>query len=372
MVLAAGACASPQTGRPLRDDCPAKAPAEGASCTGANDRYCAFPTDGGEDVCFCEQGGWQCFAARSGEQPIAGPPKTAAPTATATASAVASTPAPEPPAPEPEPKVEPCPEGMAYVDAVHCTKVKRKCKRESRGGPNNLIICHEFEEGTECVGDERRQRFCIDRYEYPNEEGGHPPVQVSAYDAAGLCKEQGKRMCFESEWTTACEGPDRLPFPYGHTRSKDHCNIDNPYIHPKLAKAEHKDDAIRGPELTRLDQSVPSGSMETCKSGYGVYDLTGNFDEWVRTERIRGKSKWAGLKGGAWGTVRNACRPITTSHVAHWSYYFISFRCCKDPDERATTPPEKDDAPLWTPPAEPAPAHPAKKPLDRGYTPKSK
>jgi hypothetical protein len=36
------------------------------------------------------------------------------------------------------------------------------------------------------------------------------------------------------------------------------------------------------------------------------------------------------LKGGAWGHVRNACRPVTTSHPPDFKYYFISFRCCAD------------------------------------------
>jgi formylglycine-generating enzyme required for sulfatase activity len=263
---------------------------------------------------------------------------------------------------------------MAFVDTVHCPdtaqyRVGLTCLKKSRNEPNNLTLCHEFAPGQRCSVDQRRQRFCIDRYEYPNKKGGHPPVMVSAYDAAGLCAEQGKRMCWESEWTAACEGPDKLPFPSGYQRNKEHCNIDNPYRHPNLDKVHSPDDAVRGPELLKLDQSVRSGSMESCKSGFGVYDLTGNFDEWVMTDRVRGKGKWAGLKGGAWGHVRNACRPITTSHVAHWSYYFISFRCCKDADPTQLPPLPDDGVKLWQPPARKPPQHPAGKPIDRGYTP---
>jgi formylglycine-generating enzyme required for sulfatase activity len=267
---------------------------------------------------------------------------------------------------------------MVFVDTVHCpdgpnAKVGLRCTDSERNNPNHLTICNAFAPGQTCRVPKRRQQFCIDRYEYPNDEGGHPPVMVSAYDAAGLCAERGKRMCFESEWTAACEGPKKLPFPYGHERSSEHCNIDNRYVHPHLSKVHSHDDAVRGPELLRLDQSVPSGSLDTCQSGFGVYDLTGNFDEWVMTEWRRGKSKWAGLKGGAWGHVRNACRPITTSHVAHWSYYFISFRCCADPDPAALAkaePPEgAADVPLWKHPDAAAPPHPAGRPLDRGWTP---
>jgi formylglycine-generating enzyme required for sulfatase activity len=260
---------------------------------------------------------------------------------------------------------------MQLVDVMHCPdtdqlRVGLTCLKKSRNEPNHLTICHQFAPGQICHVPERRERFCIDRYEYPNEKGGHPPVMVNAYDAAALCHERGKRMCWESEWVAACEGPDKLPFPYGYERSAKHCNIDNRYVHPNLDKVHHADDAVRGPELIRLDQSVASGSMEGCKSGFGVYDLTGNFDEWVLTERKRGKGDWAGLKGGAWGHVRNACRPTTTSHVPHWSYYFISFRCCADAR------PDAEGAPAWTPPPWSPPSHPAGRPVDRGYTPPAK
>jgi formylglycine-generating enzyme required for sulfatase activity len=241
-------------------------------------------------------------------------------------------------------------------------------KRRENEGANNLTICHAFEPGQRCSVERRRQRFCIDRYEYPSKKGAHPPVMVSAYDAAGLCAEQGKRMCWESEWVAACEGPEHKPFPYGYERSKERCNIDNVYREPNLERVHSDDDAVRGPELTKLDQSVRSGAMESCKSDFGVYDLTGNFDEWVLLEWPRGKGNWAGLKGGAWGHVRNACRPITTSHVPYWSYYFISFRCCRDADPKAL-PPAPDDVAVWKPPPWTPRKHPAGKPVDRGWAP---
>ena len=47
---------------------------------------------------------------------------------------------------------------------------------------------------------------------------------VSWYDAAALCAEQRKRLCWESEWVTACEGPEKLPFPYGLRRDASACS----------------------------------------------------------------------------------------------------------------------------------------------------
>jgi formylglycine-generating enzyme required for sulfatase activity len=219
-----------------------------------------------------------------------------------------------------------------------------------------------------CRGKPRRQRFCIDRYEYPNQAGAHPPVMVDWYDAAGACGALGKRLCWESEWVSACEGPEKLPFPYGLKRDPARCNIDNLWLKPDLQKMNAGSPAISGPELLRLDQSAPSGAKEGCVSGFGVRDLTGNLDEWVNAESTHKKSLWAGLKGGAWGHVRNACRPMTTSHPPEFRYYFISFRCCAD---AVLDPIVERDRALWTPPRQPSHRDPSGA-ISPGWTPRER
>ena len=157
------------------------------------------------------------------------------------------------------------------------------------------------------------------------------------YQAQATCESKGKRLCMASEWTAACEGPEHTPFPYGWERDHDKCNMDSFYIDPQKPgpKAQFffysKDPDVAFKELSRLDQSVPSGSMETCKSGFGVYDMPGNVDEWVRQRRAAAREvEVAGLKGGAWGHVRSQCRPETFSHEPEFYYYFVGFRCCRD------------------------------------------
>jgi formylglycine-generating enzyme required for sulfatase activity len=155
---------------------------------------------------------------------------------------------------------------------------------------------------------------------------------VDWHEATGSCAAEGKRLCYEREWTAACEGPEELPFPYGWERSAEKCNIDNRWITPDLGRIYSPKPQISRAEIERLDESLPSGQKPGCVSGYGVFDLTGNLDEWVLADhdRPKQKSKFAALKGGAWGHVRNACRPVTTSHEPEFRYYFVSFRCCKD------------------------------------------
>ena len=99
-------------------------------------------------------------------------------------------------------------------------------------------------------------------------------------------------------------------------------------------------------ELERLDRSVPSGQMPGCVSDDGVHDLTGNVDEWTLADhdRPREKAKFSALKGGAWGHVRNACRPMTTSHPPEFRYYFIGLRCCANGPAAAGDNPARPNA----------------------------
>jgi hypothetical protein len=253
------------------------------------------------------------------------------------------------------PGAEPCPEDMVYVQTSFCPDVERRCLDLEHEQINHLDICHTFAHEQRCRSSERRIAFCIDRYEYPNRKGAHPVWMLDWRQAQATCGAKGKRLCWASEWTAACEGPDHTPFPYGWERDHDKCNMDNFYIDPRKPGPNapfffySKDEDVALQELSRLDQSVPSGSMESCRSGFGVYDMPGNLDEWVVSDQPpQEKSKWAGLKGGAWGHVRSQCRPMTYSHEPEFTYYFVGFRCCRDtPGEAQWTP---------SPRAVPAPA----------------
>ena len=239
-----------------------------------------------------------------------------------------------------------CPSGMKLVETDYCPNMQRTCVEEEWSPQNKITICHRFAMRQKCYGREEHRRFCIDEYEYPNQKGAHPTWMVTWYDAQATCGSLGKRLCYESEWVSACEGPDKLPFPYGYARDNKKCNIDNSWIQPNLPDMYSQDPRTRLIELSRLDQSAPSGELAGCVSGFGVHDLTGNFDEWVTVDqRVDDKSGWAGLKGGAWGHVRNACRPMTTSHPPDFAYYFIAFRCCRDAQGGTPSPPGDAGAP---------------------------
>jgi formylglycine-generating enzyme len=192
--------------------------------------------------------------------------------------------------------------------------------------------CASFDRGKWLAASERLatkpMRFCIDRFEYPNRRGAYPRIAVSWRQAVAICGGDRKRLCTEDEWTFACEGTEAEPYPYGYERDPDACVIDRPWIEPheRLLRAAGSPEMIG--EVDRLWQGAASGASPRCRSSFGVYDMTGNVDEWTRSTRSGGYRSI--LKGGYWGPVRTRCRPSTRAHGEEYSYYQQGFRCCSD------------------------------------------
>jgi formylglycine-generating enzyme len=227
-----------------------------------------------------------------------------------------------------------CPDGMVRVEGDYCPNLGHVCLKRLEGPVER---CAEYAAPAICDGPIQKKHFCIDRFEYPNLEGVRPVVMVSWMEARDACEAEGKRLCTGSEWTLACEGSERVPYPYGYTRDSAACNIDRP--HPEVDGNALLEPRAVATEVARLDQRVPSGQMARCKSSYGVQDMTGNVDEWVTNEKHFGPPSSDGgerpfisaLKGGYWGPVRNRCRATTTAHDEWFRYYEVGFRCCGDP-----------------------------------------
>jgi Sulfatase-modifying factor enzyme 1 len=172
--------------------------------------------------------------------------------------------------------------------------------------------------------------YCIDRFEYPNIAGQYPIIYVSFYEAKELCAQSGKRLCSEDEWTFACEGEGAKPYPYGdgYTRDPDKCITDQRWRAYNERNMIPRDGAAAAAEMDRLWQGKPSGSQTECRSEHGVFDMTGNVDEWT-TSTTPGERPSI-LKGGYWGPVRTRCRPSTRGHDQNHVFYQQGFRCCAD------------------------------------------
>ena len=231
-----------------------------------------------------------------------------------------------------------CPKDMLLVDGEYCSDVDYECLKSWYDENNKKTVCEEFKAESKCVGKKTHKRYCIDRYTWPNEKGARPEVMNKFHQAQLKCAAVGKRLCSESEWTLACEGPRMLPFPYGYVRDTKKCHGDMDWDSPDMKKVAQRDPD----ELARLWKGVRNGSQPQCTSEYGVEDLPGNVDEVVSNETRDGswREKYDSVHtGGPWyrGT-RNQCRPKIYTHDEGFYYYFLGFRCCAEPDGKPTEP----------------------------------
>ncbi|MRG97889.1 SUMF1/EgtB/PvdO family nonheme iron enzyme [Polyangium spumosum] len=240
-------------------------------------------------------------------------------------------PEPAPAAPvAPPPAV--CPAGTRLVEGTHYEHVQRLCTTWRRGH------CYSFLPGMLALEPVATPvRVCMDEHEWPNREGKRPEVMMRFVEAEKKCASVGKRLCSEFEWELACEGPETLPWPYGHTFDADACNASKEFIPYSEAKLNHEEKRVREVETWRLYQGETSGSRPRCASSFGVKDLVGNVEEWVLTSRKAWRYR-SSLKGGFWAKPWAHCRGTNDSHGPMFRYYEIGFRCCKDPEETVTEP----------------------------------
>jgi formylglycine-generating enzyme required for sulfatase activity len=285
--------------------------------------------------CRSDDGDHAVPTAQAAAEPAPAVVETAAPTATASAA----------PAPSAA-----CPEDMVLAEGGYCPLVREEClrhtkewedeeERRERAKEHGLELpmsrvterCLQYAE-TKCLSPARTPlRFCVDRYEWPNEKGAMPAFLVTWTEAKAACDEVGKRLCSPSEFDFACEGERMLPYSYGYERESARCNVDKPYVE-RRRKLLPYEECMKRPwckeHLDELDQRAPAGSFERCTSPFGAFDLNGNVNEWV--ERPGEAAPWrSGLKGGWWGPARSRCRPMVTTHNEEYAGYEVGFRCCK-------------------------------------------
>ncbi|MBK9260456.1 MAG: SUMF1/EgtB/PvdO family nonheme iron enzyme [Polyangiaceae bacterium] len=243
---------------------------------------------------------------------------------------------------------EGCPSDMVLVAGDYCPTVQQKCiehhsefntdqKRKKKAGGNQASTvserCMRYEEPSVCLSKKRvPMRFCMDRYEWPNQKGELPALLVSWGDAKKLCEEKGKRLCMEAEYNFACEGEAMLPYTYGYERDATACNIDREYRkrEKSLKKYERcmKKPGMQG-GARAMDQRFADGlDASLCISVWRVR-LNGNINEWVERPKQKYPNR-SGLKGGWWGPVRGRCRPTVGFHKEDDYGYEEGFRCCKD------------------------------------------
>ncbi len=213
-----------------------------------------------------------------------------------------------------------CPSEMVLVDGEYCPEPIQRCLHWlDPPGPFELFRCAKYAPA-ECGSAARvHLRFCIDRDEFTPEGETLPVVHQSWSSARDSCALLGKRLCMESEWQLACEGPDMHPYPYGDglTRDATACNID-------------RTDLGR-PNAGLHDLRTPAGSHPRCVSPYGVHDMSGNVEEWATLDHPIDPNDRSTMKGAWWLPGRNTCRARTTGHGETYEGPQVGIRCCAEP-----------------------------------------
>ncbi|MBI1947055.1 MAG: protein kinase [Deltaproteobacteria bacterium] len=152
--------------------------------------------------------------------------------------------------------------------------------------------------------------FCVEYYEQPNGKDSLPTTGVSWQAAKNACESVGRRLCSEREWERACKGPGSSRFPYGDLYDAEVCNTED---------ADGKPRAL-----------APASSFKKCRSGFKVFMMAGNAEEWVADQS--GGQRIA--KGGAADrpdfasrcSARRSLGPRTSAPT-------LGFRCCADPKQ---------------------------------------
>jgi len=235
-----------------------------------------------------------------------------------------------------------------FADSIACDpntiQLPNACLTEEPGDPG----CP--------AGMARVTTFCVDRFEASLVEivgsatkpwspylnpAGHtvramslrsavPQAYVSQVDASAACASAGKRLCSDTEWLRACQGPTSTTYPYGNTRQPGVCN-DARSVHPAVELYgttaswifSHLDSPCLNQEANGLART---GAHTGCATTEGALDMMGNLHEWTADP--------AGtFRGGYYvDTVLNGngCLYVTTAHDATYWDYSTGFRCCAD------------------------------------------
>jgi formylglycine-generating enzyme required for sulfatase activity len=155
----------------------------------------------------------------------------------------------------------------------------------------------------------------------------HPVVCVDWCDAYAYCKGVGKRLCgkigggtgdyepadtLTSQWYVACSKGGTQVFPYGNTYDGQACNG----------------------EAYGAGATVSVGTLPTCQSYAGIFDLSGNVVEWEDSCDFHvGSDDFCRSRGGSFAAASAAPLRCDHSNSARRNFVYDKqgFRCCADP-----------------------------------------
>jgi protein-disulfide isomerase/uncharacterized membrane protein len=172
-------------------------------------------------------------------------------------------------------------------------------------------------------------RFRIDSFEASIQDGAAvsakhqvPALRTTWFQAQAACEKAGKRLCTEEEWVSACQNARALD-DNGNGELADDMIEGTAYPYGDLHDEGRCWDERQGEQF----RPVYTGEMPGCVTPTGIYDLTGNLEEWVGESPER-----AVLLGGAWDTSEDhaRCYRRNDSFGAGYASPRTGFRCCSN------------------------------------------
>ena len=167
------------------------------------------------------------------------------------------------------------------------------------------------------------------KYEYSSFSGSPngPAANVPLILADSFCsifRSRGGRLCTMDEWKTACGGWSVWSFPYADQYDPSKCNTEKSAL---LSVAYGG-----GPDT--------AGKWVDCVSQFGIYDLSGNVDEWVYLsentkfrQSVLNSQKVFFHMGGNWASRDHSGINSNDSILTLDKFYRqadIGFRCCRN------------------------------------------
>jgi hypothetical protein len=188
-----------------------------------------------------------------------------------------------------------CLEGLKGI-VLQTEEQKAQCK----GMPNMVPIYRK--------GDKGSATYCIDQFEFPNKPCELPFVWAAPAFAQTTCALQGKRLCTDKEWNTACSadpagGPD-TKFAYGDQMDLTICNTNKARPDPPTCNGL----AVKSAWETCGTDTEPAGAFPKCRSRFNVFDHHGNVAE-IMTRKAEDGTVYTQLKGSAFFYVDVSRQP---------------------------------------------------------------